>query len=115
MDGGIDTRKFNPREGGFYYENMLYYGDGKLTDNYYIREVYLRKNNTFTNKGKHIIYVLVFSLPIVQGTYLTTSPIKGVAMPTKDPKTAFATVVKGPERPADKPLDMVMKTYVEFL
>ena len=113
IDLGIDESEWKPSPNEYYFENMLYYGTGKLTDTYYCKNVRLYKNGKFVNKGQHTMYVLA---PEVQvGDYLTTCPVKGVAMKTNDLTAAFAKVIRKAERAIDKPYDLVLKAYVEFL
>lgn len=111
-DFGIDRSEFRPPEDGWYMNNMLYYGDGKLTDNYYLRNVYLCKGNTFVNDGEHVLYVLG---DVKVGDYLTTCPVYGVAFPTADKITAFAVATSPSVRHIDKDLDMVVRVNARFL
>lgn len=113
IDIGIDTSEFKPDLEQFFFKNMLYYGEGKLTDTYYLKNVHLYKNGEFVNTGKHVIYVLAPEVKV--GDYLTTCPVKGVAMRTDNEVCAFAKVIKGSVRPFDRNSDMVLKAYVEFL
>lgn len=113
MDIGIDKSDFKFNTNEYYFENMLYYGDGKLTDSYYLKNVYLKTQTGFTNKGKHVVYVM--APEVTEGDYVTTCPIKGVAMKTEDKTAAFAKVVKRAERPIDRHSDVVLRAYVEFL
>ena len=113
MDIGIDNSEFKPYASEYYFDGMLYYGDGKLTDSYYLKNVYLKLPTGFTNKGQHVVYVM--APEVVEGEYLTTCPIKGVAMKTEDKTAAFAKVIKRAERPIDRHSDVVLRAYVEFL
>ena len=112
FDLGIDKSDFTPENNKRYYPNFLYYKEGKLTDQYYIRNVYLRTEDDFTNEGTHTLYILG---ECKVGDYLTTCPIKGVAFVTTDTVTAFARAVSDTVRPIDKPDDIILRARVKFL
>lgn len=70
-----------------YMNNMLYYDDGKLTDEYYIK--YVVTSPSFKKEGK--VYCRG---DVSVGDYLTTCKMYGVAMRTPSKDTAFGEVTK---------------------
>lgn len=62
---------------------FLYYSTCLLTDHFYIKDVYSNSNLCW----------VMFDKNIPEGKYLTTSEIKGIAIYTDSPVTAFGEVI----------------------
>ena len=82
---GIDVTPLNIIKPQTYMNNLLYYGDGKLTDKFFIKHIVV--SPTFEKQGN--IYCMG---NINIGDYVTTCNIYGVAMKAPCEEVAFGKV-----------------------
>ena len=109
---GVDFSEFNPKSLVLLTPGLLYYKDGRLTDNYYIYHVYTVGDTGYTNEGTHYVYVLGEAK---EGDYLTTCPIRGAAMVTDNEEIAFARVTEGRVPTLENEFPPVGACYATFL
>lgn len=91
---------------------LLYYGNAQLTDKYYIQNVYVWGDGDFINYGENFMYVVG---EVKEGDYLTTTTIRGAAMPTKEKDLAFAQVTRARVPSPDVVFPVVGGCYATFL
>jgi len=83
---GVDVTPLNITKPSKYMDGLLYYGDGSLTDKFFIKHVVV--SPSFEKKGN----IYCFG-DIEVGDYLTTCDIYGVAMKAPCVEVAFGKVI----------------------
>lgn len=110
--GGIINTPFKDDVMAPLVPGLLYYGNSILTDDYYIKNVYVWSDGEWSNSGEHFMYVCG---EVEEGDYLTTSKIRGAATVTDIKELAFAVVTKGRAPAPDMPFSVVGGCYATFL
>lgn len=83
---GVDMTPLNITIPNKFMNHMLYYGDGKLTDKFFIKNVV--SSPSFKKEGP--VYCIG---NVKEGDYLTTSEMYGVAVRSESEDVAFAKVI----------------------
>lgn len=110
--GGIIETPFQDSALAPLVPGLLYYSDSVLTDDYYIKNVFVWGNGEWTCSGEHFMYVCG---EVEEGDYLTTSKIRGAAIVTDKKELAFAVVTKGRAPAPDMPFPVIGGCYATFL
>lgn len=84
--GGVDFTPFTEAPEAEFHNGFLYYGESKLTDNYYIKHCYVY-DNELSNAGRHRVFCIG---QIKKGSYICTCPFYGVSMQGANEETSFA-------------------------
>lgn len=89
---GVDYTKFNPPIDSYGYE-LLYYGNGVMTNKYYIKNVAVYTPQGWVQEGEATIFAVNYK-QLKPGDYITTCPILGVGCIAINEEVAFAQVLE---------------------
>lgn len=107
---GLNNSPFNPTLEMDRMNHLLYYDDGRLTDDYYIKHPRIYIDGEFVKNGKVYCYG-----NINIGDYVTTCPFYGVSMVATNSDVAFAIALSSYNTNSDEEYKPVGLIDVDFL